>query len=435
MFISSTPPLLRADNSAPAQTNPVSPYPVDETPPLTFEDCYKLALDESETVAIQKEAIARATAKIFTAASEALGDVDYVITREMQEQQKQPVSGGSATSGGAINDPDISQQKFTISQPLFQGFKAFGALKGAGSYKQEQKDAYRRAKELLYQDVAYAFYGVLRYQKELGIIREIHGLLKKRIKELEEREKIGRSRASEVAQAVTRLKTLEADLAGVKGSLATTHYILEYLIGMEIEGRKLQDNASQDPSSRNLMDYLSLAGMRSDVKAAEQAVKTAKQGILIAQSGFWPTIYLDHTQYTRREGSLGNVDWDLLFTIDVPLFSGTATVGQLKDSISVLKQQNLYLSRAKRLAQMEIKQSYESWRFSREQHLALNAAVEAAQKNYSLQTEEYRRSLVNNLDVLAALESLNNTQQSENQSYYQMKKDEARLKVAVGEVL
>jgi len=37
--------------------------------------------------------------------------------------------------------------------------------------------------------------------------------------------------------------------------------------------------------------------------------------------------------------------------------------------------------------------------------------------------------------VLYALQSLNTTRQNENQAYYQMKKDEARLKVAIGEVL
>lgn len=425
-------PFLHAANPATPSGDESALFPPQtQQPPLTLEECFKLALDQSETVAIQKEAIARATAQIFNATSQALGDVDFIATRELQDTQKE-FSGSSSTS--IFNDQDTSQRKFVISQPLFQGFKAMGALTGAGSFRKEQKEAYRRAKELLYQDVAYAFYGILRYQNELKIIRDVHDLLKARIKELEERERIGRSRPSEVATAVTSLKSLEADLAAVKGSLSTVQFILEYLIGMELQGRPLQDNSMQDPSSRKLQDYLSFAEARSDVRAAQEAVKTAKSGILVAQSGFWPTINLNHTQYTRREGSLSNVDWDLLFTVDVPLFSGTATIGQLKDSIGLFKQQKLSFSRAKRQAELEIKQSYDAWRFSREQNLALKEAVASAEENYQLQSEEYRRSLVNNLDVLAALQSLNNTRQNENQSFYQMKKDEARLKVAIGEV-
>ena len=63
---------------------------------------------------------------------------------------------------------------------------------------------------------------------------------------------------------------------------------------MEIQNRKLQDEDAQDPSSQTLMDYLAKVPLRPDVKAAEQAVKTAWRGILVAQSGFWPTINLDH---------------------------------------------------------------------------------------------------------------------------------------------
>jgi len=369
---------------------------------------------------------------MFTATSEALGDVDFIATKQRQDLTVDSSAGGSL--GGSFVDPDRNERKFTISQPLFQGFKAIGALTGAGSYKREQKEAWIRAKELLYRDVAFAFYSVLRFKKEIQINREIHKLLQERVRELEEREKIGRSRLSEVVTARTGLKTLEANLAGIKGSYSTAQFLLEFLIGISIEGRKLEDKESDNVGSRNLGDFLLFADERSDVKAAEQAVKTAKSGIIVAQSGFWPTISFNHNQYMRREGFNNKVDWDLLFTVDVPLFSGTATVGQVKDSWSIMKQKKLSLSLAKRQAELEIKQSYEGWHFSRERHLAMNEAVALAEEDYKLQSDEYRRSLVNNLDVLTSLRTLNETSRDANEAFYQMKQDEARLKVAIGEV-
>ena len=424
-------PMARAESAA-AQAepkNPIEPYAQSEGPPLTLQDCFKLALDVSDTVAIQREAIARANAQMFIAASEALPEIDYVMTRETQNNP------GIIATGGTLVDSNTKQRQFTISQPVFQGFKAVGAISGAGSFKQQQKDTWIRTKELLYQDVAAAFYGVLRYQKEIGITREIHELLEQRIKELEEREKIGRSRTSEVATARTSLDSLEASLAGLKGSLATFQFLLEYLIGMEIQNRKLDDKWNQDPPTLNLTDYLIKANSRSDVQAAEQAVKTAWRGILVAQSGFWPTANLGYTKFTHRVGPFADVNWDLLLTMTVPLFSGTQTIGQVKDAVGALKQQKSFFSLAKRQAVLEIKQSYDGWRFSHEEYLAFHKAVDAATESYKLQTEEYRRSLVSNLDVLAALQSLNNTRTSENQAFYQMKLDEARLKVATGEVL
>ena len=423
--------MARAENAAvqSAQQDPGTSYPQPEGIPLTLEDCFKLALDVSDTVAIQREAIARANAQMFIAASQALPEIDFVASRETQNNP-----GLVATSGSVI-DSNVKQRQFTISQPIFQGFKAVGAISGAGSYKQQQKDTWIRTKELLYQDVAAAFYGVLRYQKEISITREVRELLEQRIKELEEREKIGRSRTSEVATARTNLDSLDASLAGLKGSLATFQFLLEYLIGMEIENRKLEDKDNQNPSTLNLTDYLGKASSRSDVQAAEQAVKTAWRGILVAQSGFWPAANLNYTKFTHQEGPFADVNWDLLLTMTGPLFSGTQTIGQVKDAVGVLKQQKFSFSLAKRQAVLEIKQSYDGWRFSREEYLAFKKAVEAATESYKLQTEEYRRSLVSNLDVLSALQSLNNTRTSENQAFYQMKLDEARLKVATGDVL
>ncbi|MFH1208398.1 MAG: TolC family protein [Candidatus Omnitrophota bacterium] len=405
-----------------------SPAPALEAPTLSLEECYRLALVQSETVAIQKEAISRATAQIFNAASQGLGNVDFIVNRTVQDNQKSDLTGDS------IGDPNIHESKFTISQPLFQGFKAIGALTGAGSFRREQTEAWIRAKELLYTDVARAFYNVLRYEKEIEINQGIHELLEKRIKELEEREKIGRSRMSEVITARTNLKILEADLASTQGALATVRYLLEFLTGTELRERNLKEETLEEVSSKTLTEHLKMAAVRSDVKAAEQAVKTAWRGILVAQSGFWPTITLDHNQYMRREGTLSNLDWDTLFKFDVPLFSGGETVGQVKDSIGVLKQKKLSFSLAKRQAELDIKQSYQIWLSAKETNGLLKEAVRDAEKNYEIQSEEYTHSLVSNLDVLSALESLHNTRQRQNLTYYVMKQDEAAFRVAIGEV-
>ena len=399
-----------------------------ESPTLSLEECYRLALIQSETVAIQKEAISRATAQIFNAASQGLGSVDFIINRTFQDNQQSNLTGNS------LADPNVQESKFTISQPLFQGFKAIGALTGAGSYKREQTEAWIRAKELLYTDVSRAFYNVLRYEKEIEINQGIRELLGKRIQELEEREKIGRSRMSEVLTAKTNLKIIEADLSGSQGALATVRYLLEFLTGTELGKRKLDEETTEEISSQTLVEHLKMAAVRSDVKAAEQAVKTAWRGILVAQSGFWPTLTLDHNQYMRREGALANLDFDTLFKFDVPLFSGGETVGQVKDSIGILKQKKLAFSLAKRQAELEIKQSYQIWLSAKETNALLKEAVRDAENNYAIQSEEYTRSLVSNLDVLAALESLHNTRQRQNLTYYVMKQDEAAFRVAVGEV-
>ena len=396
--------------------------------PLTLQDCYELALKRSETVLIQKEDIKEAEAQFFKAASEALGDVDYEMTYFRQEEL--PSSEGGVS--GSFTDPDRRERKFVIKQPLFQGFKSLGALVGAGSLKKEQKEEWVRAKELLFLDVASAFYGLLREKKNLQITEGIYHLYGSRIRELISRERIGRSRTSEVATAKVRMKEAEAELARTRAAHAMAQDLLEFLTGKSLQGRKLQEEELPQEAIQEIDDYLQIIGERADVEAAKQAMKTAGQSVVVAQSGFWPTLDLEHNQYNRREGLQTKIDWDLLFTVNVPLFHGGETVGKVKEAISRWKKQKLNYSYTSRKAELEVKQGYQNWVGSVEETRALQEAVNASEENFRLQRDDYTHNLVSNLDVLQALESLHRTRLEANRAYYEMKVNYWALETAVG---
>lgn len=399
---------------------------------LTLKDCYELALKRSETVAIQKEDIEEAEAQFFIAASEAVGDINFVMERTRQDIQK---GGGDGSSvAGSTTDPDKRTRKFVIKQPLFQGFKALGAFAGAGSLRKEQKEEWLRAKQLLFLDVASAYYGFLRENKDLGTIEGIYSLFQERIRELEGREEIGRSRPSEVVTAKSRMKTLEAERAQVRGTTAMARNLLEFLTGMEWQEQEMYDEALPDQPAQGLESYLEAVESRPDVEAARQAVKTAWQAVIVAQSEFWPELSIEHNQYERREGLSSNIDWDLLFKIDVPLLQGGEAIGKVKQAISQWKKEKLTFSKVRREAERDIKDSYEKWFSSQAEYRSLEEAVKAAEENFHLQKEEYTRNLVNNLDVLEALESLYQTRREAVRAYYQMKEDYWRLRIATGEI-
>ena len=414
----------------PPGPNPKVEATVPATPaPLTLEECYALALKQSETVMIQKEDIKEAEAQFFKAASEALGDADFEMT---YFRQKELPSGEGGVSG-SFTDPDRRQRWFVIKQPLFQGFKSLGALVGAGSLKNQQKDEWIRAKQLLFLDVADAFYGLLREKKNLEVIDGIYRLYHARTRELTSRERIGRSRASELVTAKSRMKETEAERARTRAAHALAQDLLEFLTGTGLQGRPLQEEELPDEAIEEIDDYLQKVQERADVEAAKQAMKTASQGIVVAQSEFWPTVNLEHNRYNRREGLQSDIDWDLLFTVDVPLFRGGETVGKVKEALSRWKKQKLNYSYAKRHAELEVKQAYQNWVSSVDETRALREAVQASEENFRLQRDDYTHSLVSNLDVLQALEALHRTRLDANRAYYQMKENYWNLRIAAGE--
>lgn len=399
---------------------PATPYAQEkgENVYLTLFDCYKLALAQSEKVALRQEEVERTQAQLLKAMSEALGDIDFVMTNSRQEVQK---AGEGSSLSSTFLASSRRERKFTFSQPLFQGFKAFGAISGAGSLTKGRSLEERRARQLLFLDVVSAFYSVLQNKRNVEISQDLCKLLEERMADLKERERIGRSRSSEVANANSKLKNAEAQLALAERVLINSIHVLEYLTGTPLKAEQLigEHGLISEPTLE-LADYLSRVEMRQDVLSAKQNIKTYQRNIIVAQSGLWPQISLDLNDYVKREGFQSGIDWDMLLTFDLPLFKGFETSGKIKEAVSEWKMSKLTYSLTKREAELEIKRAYENWIYSKRELKAMEEATLAAQKNFDLQKEEYVRSLVNNLDVLEALENLNRVRLTTNQVYYQM---------------
>lgn len=396
----------------------------------TLWQCYEMALTRSETVAIEKEQIEEAEAQFYIAAGDAIGEASFVMDRRRLDIQKGDSDSSSVSS--TFSDPDRRERRFVINQSLFKGFKALGALMGAGSLKSAEKEEWIRAKQLLFLDVSEAFYTFLKQQKDLETIEGIQQLLQERIEELKQREQIGRSRPSEVATAISKLKIIDAELAKAHGTLEVTRHLLEFLIGVPVSSLKLIDADIEYPPQPIVDVYLESLEMRPDVDAAKQSVKTAMGNVVVAQSGFWPELSIEHNQYERREGFQSNIDWDFLFKIDIPLFQGGDAWGDFKEARSQWKQAKLTYQLANREAELEVKQAYQAFLSSAEEAKALDEALKAAEENFKLQKEDYERNLVSNLDVLEALRSLFETKRQSNELHYQMKQNYWALQIASG---
>ncbi len=402
---------------------------------LSMHDCYELALKQSEAIAIKKEDIEKTEADFLNATSEVLGDISYIRTTTRQDAAR--TSGGDSSSvGSTFSARERNEGKFTFTQPLFQGFKSLGALTGAGGLRGQRREEWKRAKELLFLDVVQAFYQVLKYEKDVDIIKKIKHSLEERAEELSEREKIGRSRPSEVATAKARLKNIEADLIQSENALRIGQHILEFLTGTFLEPQQLTDVEFSPfiQTEPNTSAFSQSSENRSDVKAAKQALKVSCRAIIVEQSALWPVISLEANRYTERDGFQSNIDWDTLLKLEIPIFNGGGTVGKIKGAITNWKKAKLSYSLAKRRALLEIKEAYENLIAAQEKFSALKASVEASRQNYELQKEEYARNLVGNLDVLEALEEFHQASRQANQSYYDMKANYWHFQIASGQL-
>ena len=391
-----------------------------EEPPLTnvsLQECYRLALKQSETLAIQAELIREAEGRFQQSLSGILPKVSFDVNPSWED----------------VGD-DIERDrtdKFVFSQPLFSGFKEFAAMAASRAQGRQRKLEMERARQLLFKDVSDAFYYYLSYIEDMQALEKTREALNLRLNDLEERRKLGRSRPSEVASAQARLSRLEADIETVDSELSTARQLLGFLTGHPIES--LSDDLIVEDISENESHYTSKAADRPDVKAAHEAAQSAKHLVTAARAGHFPTVDLDGNYYTRRTGS-SDSDWDVLLSISVPLFSGGQTAGLIKEKKAVNRQAELTFQRTQRLAVNDIQNAYIRLRSSYRRTTALEKALAAAQRNYDLQVEDYGRSLVNNLDVLQALEDLQDAGRDAARSNNGLKRAYWDLQTALGTI-
>ena len=159
----------------------------------------------------------------------------------------------------------------------------------------------------------------------------------------------------------------------------------------------------------------------------------AEKGVVVAQSGLFPSATLDGNYYTQRVGTQSGIDWDVLLSVNVPVFNGTETIGNIKVAAADRELAKYNFMRIKRLARLDIRRAYEEYRSAKLEEAALREAVKAQKMDYDLQAEDYKSNLVNNLDVLASLKNYQDLSRQLNAAHYAARINYWRLRVAAGE--
>jgi len=385
---------------------------------LTLTDCYKLALKQSELIAIDAEQIKIAQAHFLEAFGTILPQVSFSHT-----ETRNPSSSTSLNK--------THEEKFTFTQELFSGFKEFAAIKGSNFEKSQRQMEKWRAEQLLFIDVSDAFYLLLEIEQDLNALKAIEFSLADRIKELKTRQNIGKSRASEVVTTEYQLYNLEAEMQLERNQELLVRQLIEFLIGRPFD--KIAESKF-DFNIKPESQYLAEASFRPDVQAAYYALRLDQEKIAVARSGFFPQVSLEGDYFTHRSSAPADSKWDTLLTVTVPIFEGTTTYGQVKEANSVAKQTGLLYSRIGRIAIENIHDAYVNMQISILRKKTLGKALGSAELSYHLQTQDYKLNVVNNLDVLTAIQNLEDVRRSYIHTSYESKRFYWQLLAAAGEI-
>lgn len=392
---------------------------------LTLEECYRRALKQSETVAITADLIRIADARFLQAISIMAPHFSF-ISNDYQEEKVHEMG-----TFQELAPPKSSQRRFNVRDTLFSGFKALEAIKGSKQEKNQRKKETERAQQILLVDVSNYFYLLMETREDLRALRKIEKALDDRVKELRDREHLGRSRPSEVVNAKAQLYGVRAEIEVSKAQEILARQILEFLIGAP--AGNLRDTSALPSGLMPENYYVSMVDNRPDVQASKFAWDFSKSAARVVDSNFLPSVDVDANYYTQRTAFDKGIDWDVTLSVNVPIFDGAYTLGQSKEAWVKADQARLEYQRVRRKAPYDIKDAYIRLSRAMAVYKARQKQYNTAKLNSYLQRKDYSRSLVSNLDVLAAIQTLLNSQRDYIHAMYEAKRQYWELKVAIGE--
>ncbi len=390
---------LAAWLAAPGAAQP--PLPAPAARPLSLTEAYALALERSEELAQRGEAVAELEASV----DELWGGVRPKVSLVGSEQVQDVPSGVSGVST-TFSQRTREQAQLTLHQPLFSGLREYLAARSGKARLASAELALARAQQLLYQDVARGYLDVLGARRELDIRKALIAITDEQIRDLKEREKLGRSRRSEVLAAESQKAQALAALETARGAEAVAQVRLRFLTGAE-EDLAPEPVALPSPVLEPALEALA---RRPDVEAARRERDAAALDVGVASRQRWPVLALDGNYYLRRPpGFNDKIKWDAVFSLTLPLYDGGTIGAQTRRSKARERSAEAALSLARRKAELEESSARRDLSSALAAVAALEEAGRAAEANARAQREDFRLGQVTNLDVLGSLNVLQET--------------------------
>ncbi len=388
---------------------------------FSLEDAYTSALKRSEDVAVQKEILTQVQELETQSQAGFLPNLQGTLPLYTDNNR-----WGNSTATGPSN-----YGKLTLNQPLFQGFRTLALLNQRKALTAAQKFQIELVKRQLLTDVTSAYYTVLSNQSdEVNYQNEIEAN-NRRLKELRDFLKIGKSQDSDLLTFQSNVSTLEAQLENTRGQLEISKQNLAYLTGWD-SNVILVEAASTLPSTPDVAFFLQKLKDRPDVLAAKSQVSAAKEGIDLASGQHWPSVDLQANYNFQRPGDTpgGSTDAQVLLTL--PLFQGGSVSSQVRQAKALSQERELELTKILRSAETQVKTLYASFNSSKMQIEKYEKAVDFSKRNYEIMGRNYRRGNVTNLEVLQALTTYQASQRTLERQRILTKMNYANLQVVSG---
>ncbi len=308
-----------------------------------------------------------------------------------------------------LNDPDrISdfQTSFTLEQPLFVRQAHLGLAMSRKEYQAKQAEFRRKREQIAYQ--------VLKACCMETSARAFAHAARRGEDEAREHERVARLRYesglahyADVLRASTALSQARQRRSAAEKDLRLAQHYLG-LLTSSAERIDISDPAPMLPLHEPSF-YQDSARARSDLQAASLRSENAREGVTLAEAGYWPYLGVGGTyQFNDHDQPLGGEgrSWQVGAFLRWELFDGTRRTHERAKAAYLLEQARASLAAFRDGIDYRVLEAYANVQEARANIALARQALETAEEGARLMRLRYANGLASLADLLSSQAAL-----------------------------
>ncbi len=380
---------------------------------LTLEESIRIGLENSELIHSSRMKVNYARARLNEVNTYRLPSLklnaSYTRLSEIEPFVLNTPLGVFNISPSIVNNYNI---RLSLQQPIFTGFKLSSSSNIAEYSYEAQKEVYNKDEQQLILDIKDAYWNLFKVIKVKSVVDENVDLIKAHLKDVKNFFENGISTRNDVLKvqvqlAEAQLRQIDAD-NGVKLAKSS----LNNVIGLPLStNTEVQSDVSTDEDSIPELDQLigQAVENRPELKEMDFRLKAGESGVTLAESNWYPQIYLaGNYNYSRPNQRIFpledkfNGTWDISVGLSWDIWNWLSTSDQTEQAESQYEQVKDGYKSLKDGITLEVTQGYLNILKAKERVLVSNQSVHQAEENYRVTNETFLNGLALNSDLLDA---------------------------------
>jgi len=332
--------------------------------------------------------------------------------------------------------------KLSLQQPLFTGFKLLSSSDIAEYSYEAQKQNYTRDEQQLVLDIKNAYWNLFKVIKVKSAVDENVDLINAHLTDIKNFFDQGLATKNDVLKVQVQLAEAQLRQIDAKNNVELAKSSLNNVVGLPLSTNiSVQTDVSITEEPISDLDQLIKEAMenRPELKAMDFQLKAGESGITLAESNWYPQIYLTGNYYYSRPNQRifpaedkFNGTWDVGVGLSWDIWNWLSTSDQTKEAEAQYEQVKDSYKSLKDGITLEVTQNYLNLLKAKEKVTTANQSVHQAEENYRVTDETFKNGLVLNSDLLDAEFALMQAKTNYVQSVADYELAKANLEKSIG---